>query len=209
MRCFTLARQCLLITLLFTSSAHAASFKCWTNSEGVRECGNVVPPEYAQKGHEEISESGTVVNKVDRALTAEEIAAQKKIEEDKKRQQEIIAEQKRRDDVLLNTYNNVDEIKLAQKGRLAAIDTELKIYSKNLTGAEKGLRNLYAQAARKERNGKKVPAALQKQVDKAKKQVDSYQRFIQNKKNEKQKLIEQFDRNIVRFKELRTSKLAR
>ena len=46
----------LLILSLLLSGALATPFanagiKCWTNKDGVRECGNAVPPEYAQQGH--------------------------------------------------------------------------------------------------------------------------------------------------------------
>lgn len=40
-----LAAACLL-TLVASMQANAA-IKCWTNNEGVRECGNRVPPEYS------------------------------------------------------------------------------------------------------------------------------------------------------------------
>ena len=46
-----------LFVLVLPSQAHGR-IKCWTNSEGVRECGNTIPPEYAQKSHEEVSEQG-------------------------------------------------------------------------------------------------------------------------------------------------------
>ena len=33
----------------------SAGIKCWTNDDGVRECGNTVPPKYAQKAHRELT----------------------------------------------------------------------------------------------------------------------------------------------------------
>jgi hypothetical protein len=47
-----LNRTYLLVTLIsltcgFSLTADAA-IKCWTNKEGVKECGDTVPPEYAQ-----------------------------------------------------------------------------------------------------------------------------------------------------------------
>ena len=51
----------LLCILIATPAlSDAARIKCWTNNEGVRECGNAVPPEYAQKGHKEVSKSGSL-----------------------------------------------------------------------------------------------------------------------------------------------------
>ena len=55
------------IVLLTTISGPAsARFKCWTNHEGVRECGEKVPPEFAQQGHQEMSKQGVVVGKKER-----------------------------------------------------------------------------------------------------------------------------------------------
>ena len=36
---------------LTLSGTAQARMKCWTNNEGVRECGNSIPPEFAQKEH--------------------------------------------------------------------------------------------------------------------------------------------------------------
>ena len=55
----------------------SARIKCWTNSEGVRECGNVVPPEYAQKGHREMSNQGIMIKEVARAKTPEELSRER------------------------------------------------------------------------------------------------------------------------------------
>ena len=35
-----------------------AAIKCWTNHEGIRECGTAVPPEFVQQGHQELSKQG-------------------------------------------------------------------------------------------------------------------------------------------------------
>ena len=53
-----------------------AGIKCWTNKEGYKECGNAVPPEYAQQGHTELNKQGLVVDQQERAKTPEELAAE-------------------------------------------------------------------------------------------------------------------------------------
>ena len=65
------------MSLLTPITTHAR-FKCWTNSDGVRECGENVPPEYAQQGHEEINKLGITVDKQERAMTEEENSRRKK-----------------------------------------------------------------------------------------------------------------------------------
>jgi hypothetical protein len=196
-------------TLLCTQTLNAASFKCWVNKQGVRECGNVVPPEYAQKGHEEISDQGTVINKVERALTKEEVEERKRLAAEKKQKEALQAEKERRDQVLMQTYNSIEEIEMAKRGKLAAINTELGIFMKNLEGAKKRLKGLHGQAANSERNGKPVPENILKDIKKAQKQVDNYMRFVNSKNEEKKKITAKFAEDIERYKSLRSAQLTR
>ncbi|MEW6647505.1 MAG: hypothetical protein AB1450_09925 [Pseudomonadota bacterium] len=84
---------CVVLSLAIPGSALAA-IKCWTNKEGVRECGNVVPPEYAQKETRTVNERGITVEVKERAKTAEELeqervakeAEEARVREEKKRQ---------------------------------------------------------------------------------------------------------------------------
>ena len=59
----------IMISLLGVSQMAQARIKCWTNKDGVRECGESVPPEYAQKSHQELSDQGTVIEEQARAKT--------------------------------------------------------------------------------------------------------------------------------------------
>ncbi|MGH8595639.1 MAG: hypothetical protein ACREXT_03150, partial [Gammaproteobacteria bacterium] len=63
--------------LLLNGAGAAAGIKCWTNKDGVQECGNAVPPEYAQQGHQEKSLSGMTIRTQSRAKSPEEIASER------------------------------------------------------------------------------------------------------------------------------------
>ena len=71
------ARALMMLSAMVFASTVNAGIKCWKNHEGVRECGNVVPPEFAQEGHEEKSKSGRTIGAQGRAQSAEELAAEK------------------------------------------------------------------------------------------------------------------------------------
>jgi hypothetical protein len=71
------ARALMMLSAMVFASTANAGIKCWKNHEGVRECGNVVPPEFAQEGHEEKSKSGRTIGAQGRARSAEELAAEK------------------------------------------------------------------------------------------------------------------------------------
>ncbi len=61
------------VCLVMLSLPAQARIKCWENSDGVRECGEKVPPEYAQKSHKEISNQGITLDESERAKTDEAI----------------------------------------------------------------------------------------------------------------------------------------
>ncbi len=56
--------QLTLMFVLCLGTAQAGKIKCWTNSDGVRECGNIVPQEYTQGGHDEIDTEKFVKRRV-------------------------------------------------------------------------------------------------------------------------------------------------
>ena len=56
-----------------TANSVQARMKCWTNNEGVKECGDTVPPEYTQQGYKELSKEGIVKDETKRVKTKEEL----------------------------------------------------------------------------------------------------------------------------------------
>jgi hypothetical protein len=187
----------------FLSPALHAEFKCWTNAEGVRECGNVVPPEFAQGGHETITEQGTVVERVDRAKTKEELAEEARLEELAREEERKRQEQEMQDRVLLNTFSNEDEILMTRDGKLLAVETEIRITRKNIENTKNRLRSLRASAANMERSGKPVSAALSRDIRETEMQLKNYQQFIENKQLERETIKQQFADDIQRFRRLK------
>ena len=57
--------------------AGITAIKCWTNGEGVRECGNAVPTEYAQQGHTVYNDQGVQIGAQQRAKSGEELAEER------------------------------------------------------------------------------------------------------------------------------------
>jgi len=205
--CFSHIKYLILtcgLGLLFVSgSSIGASIKCWTNNEGVRECGNVVPPEFAQKGHKEISTSGTVVKEIERAKTAEELARDAELAKQREAETRAAEERKKHDEMLMKTFSTTDEIAMARKGKFAIIDNEVKISRQQLANAEQALQEFYKKAAGYERNGKPVNARLAGNIERAEAQVEKYKTFIASKEEEKTALTAKFEYDIQRFNELK------
>lgn len=192
-----------LFALLSATPANAAKIKCWTNNEGVRECGNVVPPEYAQKGHKEVNKRGMTVGTQARAKTPEEIEKEKLEQEKLERERALAAEQEKKDRVLLATFSSEDDMKLAHEGKLLVMDTRIKHTEQLIAKLKASLNALVNDAAEQERSGKKVSDETRKDIRDVKQQIAENMGFIQEREQEKVELDAQFEAELARFRKLK------
>src|SRR5690606_9912608 len=107
-----------LVTLSIPAQARIV---CWTNKEGVKECGDKVPPEYAQTDRQELNKQGLVVDEQERAKTDEELEEAKRNAELQAEKDRQSAEAAKRDKILLDTFSSVDDIEMTRDGKIAAI----------------------------------------------------------------------------------------
>lgn len=185
----------------------SAGIKCWTNNEGVRECGNSVPPEFAQKGHREMTDMGVTVSKTDRARTKEELRNDREeearvaaVRADEARK---IRARKTKDRVLLSTFTTEKELAIAHEGQIAAIDIRIDHTEIILKQLEHSLKQLRSQAAKLERGGKSVTPELKHRIAKSEQQLIDRQEFIDNRRVQKAELGTQFAQDLDRYRELK------
>jgi len=188
------------------SAAAPASkaFKCWTNKDGVKECGNVVPPEYSQEEHENVSAGGAKVTKSVKAKSEAELEAERQAQESKTAADAEARKQAASDKVLLDTYSSEDDMHLSRDGQLANLDSQIKLTESHIDKLMKQQDQLIQQAADQERRGQPVPARLAGDIDNLKKQIDENKQFIVDKNEEKDRIRAKFEADIKRFHELRT-----
>jgi hypothetical protein len=203
----TLLSLLLCGSLLLPLSSQAA-IKCWTNHEGVRECGNMVPPEYAQQETRTIDKQGITTDIQERAKTPEELeAARKKAEEEKRIKAEEEARRKKQaayDRVLLSTFLSEQDIMRSRDRKLSSIDASIEITRITIDKLQEKLDGEKKRAASLERSGKPVPERSKKDIDNLKKQIAEKNNFIASKGVEKQQLIEKYDADLKRFRELKS-----
>ncbi|MCH9670164.1 MAG: nucleolar 14 family protein [Gammaproteobacteria bacterium] len=192
---------------LASFDAAAARFKCWTNDEGVRECGNVIPPQYSQKTHEVVNKQGVTVKRHDRAKTKEEIAAEEKVAAEKaareKEEQRLAKIRAAKDRVLLDTFTTEDDLVLAHKGRLAALESRITHTRQILNGLNKELAALHKEAAGHERAGKALPKSLATRIARIESQIADNSGFITDRNDKKGELDTQFQKDLARYRELK------
>ena len=192
-----------MLALSLSPGSTTAGIKCWTNSEGVKECGNVVPPEYSQEGHSEVSEQGITTGTTDRAKTTEELAAEKQALVEQEARKKVAAKQAAYERVLLDTFTTEDDLLLARDGKLAAIDTRILHTQQIATGLEEKLGSLEEEAANQERAGGTLDEELLADIAALQSQIEQNSMFILERQNEKESLSLQFVEDLARYRELK------
>lgn len=181
-----------------------ARIVCWTNNEGVKECGDKVPPEYAELGHKELDKRGFVVDEKAREKTDEELAEEKKQAELLAEQERLAQEEARRDKILLDTFSNVDDIEMTRDGKIAAIQTSISLSEARNQKLQTDLDKLVEQAANEERAGKSISEHLEKDIESLRRQIKTNDDFITEKRLEQDLVREASAKDAERFKELKS-----
>lgn len=191
---------------LFGSLAtHAAKIKCWTNNEGIRECGTSVPPEYAQKGHQKLNTQGRVVEKQERAKSEQEIAEEARVAAHAKEQERKAEEQARKDKILLDTFTKIEDIEKARDDSVSVIESRITLTKKRNEKIQADLNNRIKTAAAAERSGKKPNEALLKDIESLRRQIKNNETFIQERRKEQESVKQAYNSDIERFTQLKAS----
>ncbi|MGH8520733.1 MAG: hypothetical protein ACREUD_02570 [Gammaproteobacteria bacterium] len=195
--------QLLALVLVSSISVEAnAGIKCWTNKEGVRECGNAVPAEYAQQGHTRFNAQGVAVGHKKRAKSQVEFAEEERIkkqkaEEDRKRQ-----EAEKADRVLLDTFSSEDDLVFAREGKVSAIEAQIQLTESHIEKIQANLDRMIAIAADLERRGQKPSEQAMADIEKVRAQVAENRSFIETKRKEQESVRQQYATDIERFRKL-------
>jgi len=196
--------------VMLYSQGSLAAIKCWTNSEGYRECGNIVPPEYAQKETRTLNKRGVTTSVKERAKTREELLReqqmisdkeQKELEEKRKK-----AEQEASDRVLLSTFLEPEGIIAARDRKIAVIDGYLDLTQITIAKLEGKLEEAQGKIAKLERQGKKISDEAIAEIKSLHKQVADKRAFILQKEREKEQLHIKYGADHKRFIELMNRK---
>ena len=196
----------LIGALLFATTAQA-KIVCWTNNEGIRECGNAVPPEYAQKETRTLNKRGMITDVQQRAKTPEELAAEEAREtkeklrlEEEERQRET---KQRHDRMLLSTYLTEEDIISSRDRKSNLFDASIEVTQVTINKLQEKLDEDLKQAEKFTKRGKEPGERLQQDIEMLKQQIAEKNSYIQKKEQEKRELHQQYDADIKRFRELK------
>ena len=195
-----------ILSILVSQPVMAAKFKCWTNSDGVKECGTYVPAEYSQKRIETRGNSGRVVEVKARAKTEAELAEIDRLTKLKEIEDAKIAEQKKKDDILLKTFSNERDINMLRDSKISVIEGILTVTNSNNKALTKKLEKLQKRAANSERRGKKPPKNLLDDIKAIESRLNKNKNSIKTKREEQKHIRETFAKDLKHFRELKNIK---
>jgi hypothetical protein len=205
-----------LCGLLAASGAHAEKNKSaskgkqtykWVDEKGVTHYGDTVPSEYSQREQQVLNSQGVEVTKRQAEMSPAEAAAHasKQKEEAQRRQHDMF---------LISTYPSVKEIENVRDTRLDQINAQVSAseqYISSLTTRVDGLKQRSMEYApyNTRPSARRMPDDLAEEMVRALSELRTQRSALAQRRAELQEVVDEFDADIKRFKELRTSAAAR
>lgn len=188
---------------LLPGSAEAQKLYRWTDAEGKVHYTDTLPPEAVDQARDELNRSGMAVNRIDRAMTAEERAALEAEAAEAAKLAEAQAEKDKMDAVLLGSYASEGDLERAYRERFDLLEQSLEAANVGIRSQEKSLDDLLGHAASLERAGKPVPATVQSSIQAARSQVDEQRSYLVRRETEMSHLKAEYDSVLARYRELK------
>lgn len=206
----TLYHSCFIATLsvsvLSASPLQAAGMKKWVDENGQVHYGDRIPPEYLRGEHSVINEQGIEIRKNQAMKTEAELEREAELEkrkqsEERKRQIEA-RKQALRDRVLTDTFTSENDLIIARDERVDVVDSQISLTRTLIAHDQQRLNDAQSRIKSIEASGREAPENLHKEVISLNRQLENNNKFIEDRKAERQKIIDSFEADIKRFREL-------
>jgi hypothetical protein len=180
----------------------------WVDEHGVTHYGDSIPSQYADQDTTILNEQGVPVRTIPGRRSAEQLEeeARKREAENRAKQDMVLARQ--RDQNLLATYLTVEEIESLRDRRLEILDSQAKVTTQYIDTLHGRLRQFEQQTQRyapysTEPKAGPMPEHLAEDLVRTVNEIRSQEKNLGLKRQEAQRLQEQFGRDIARFRELK------
>jgi uncharacterized caspase-like protein len=209
----SMALIALIVVLGAIHPATAATLYKWIDDDGQIRYSDQIPPQQVTKKHEKLNAHGIVVDTKEAAKTKEALEAERKAKREadeasakqKAAEDRVIAAQERRDKVLLLTFSSEEELAAIRDNRIDVVDSVITLINKSIGSTQEKLLELETQADKNWiSKDLEVPGGLAQKIEHQSRKIETSEEILLLKYNEKQKIIEQFDSDIIRYRELTT-----
>ena len=191
------------LLLTVASPASAQKLYRWTDMDGKVHYSDQVPPEAVDNARSELNEQGITVKNTERAMTAEERAAQEAAAEEAAKQAELAEERARQDDMLLTSYPDEAALERSYQERFDLLDQSIESARMGVQSQQKSLTDLLAHAAGLEKAGKIVPASINQSIELARRQLGEQTEYLKRRESERELLKTDHETAIVHYREVK------
>jgi Domain of unknown function (DUF4124) len=192
-----------LIVVSFSTTAEAKLYK-WVDDKGVTHYGEVIPPEYANKSNELLSDKGRLIKRTEE-INNKERRPNEQDEAKNRIDNEAKLELSRKDKALLNTFSNEKEIDLARDRNLRQVESLISSIQSLQKGAQESLMNYQQEAADRKLAGRKLPASLQADITEGADRLTKLQLDLVKAQEKAATVKANYEADKMRFRELNGS----
>jgi len=196
---------------LLSSSLALAGVKKWVDEDGQVHYGDRVPSKYLINEHSELNEQGIVVHTTHAIKTGDaldEENRQKAISLKIERERMIVERKKElRDRVLLDTFTTEKDLVLARDARIEALDSQISLAETLIVNDEKKLKGIKERIKSIRDSSREPPQNLLKSERLVSHQLENNRTYIKDKGKERKDILQIFDEDVRRFRELKKAKL--
>lgn len=181
--------------LLLCAANVSANMYRYTDENGQVVISNTIPQSASKRGYDILNQNGRVIETVDPAPTAEEIAAR----EETKRREEGEARQRELDRKLLERFSHPDEAVRAMYRKIRELRGLSQLKRGNISVIENQLDSEQSRAADRERSGREIPEATLKKIRRLEDNIREIEREIDAQQAEIDAVKRQFIEDIERL----------
>ena len=193
----------LTATVAVAQDAPKKKLYCW-NENGRKVCGDALPPEQAANARTEFSAtSGRTLDRVERALTAEERRAAEEAARQARLQADSEAARIRRDLAMVDSYATEADLRRAFSERIVLVEESIKTSVLGEANLRRGLVALLDRAANLELGGKPVPQPLRADIDRRHADLGRQLQILREQRTDRAALDTELAATLQRYHDLK------
>ena len=207
----TLLAAIFIAVVVFASSnpVTAGALYKWIDEDGQVRYSDRLPADQVKKQHQQLNPQGVVLSTKEAAKSDEDLAAEaeaKRIKEEQAAEEARLKEiQDKKDQVLLLTFSSEKELELARDDRIEVLDSVIRLINKSIETTQQKLDQLQTNAQITFLDkGKEIPGGLAQKIEHFTRKIESRNQQLELKVKEKEKINEQYDLDLARYRLLKS-----
>jgi hypothetical protein len=186
----------------------AQEIRCWTDQNGVRRCGDSVPPDQARHDREVLNAQGIRIRSEEGEITPEEQAEIDRLRREEEDRLAAIETQRRYDQMLLDAYLTTAQIEALRDRRLELMDSQFRITEIILRNLYRKLDDLERDAGRfspysDRENAPPIPQNLATDIERTRSAIGIREQAMNEIRENQEEIRQDFQRDIDRFRQLK------